>query len=157
MLQQSDLPTFIDNKLVDHLNNWMKKSLVTHTENGKIDVERMIHNATYNIGEVITEASGLIFQEKLKLDEMESKYDTLRSQKYDELMNKRMGYEKTKEGINLMLDGQEDMNKLRLNIKKQKHYIEYLENFRESVKYYCNGVKVIIDLHNLIQESGKVI
>ena len=152
---QSDLPQFIDNDTVKKLSRWMKSKLETKDDSGKFDIEKMIHNATYNIGDALIEANGLVFQEQLKYDEMEGKYKEARAEKFDAMMNQRLKYEKTKDSVDLMLDGEASISAQKTALNKQKHYIENLKAFAEQVRYYPKNIDTIIQLHTIAIEAGK--
>lgn len=162
MLKKEDLPDFIDNEVIKRVNDWMQRSLVTHDDNGNPDFKAMIHNASYNIGDIQIEASGLLLQEEGKLADMEEAYDTARAEQLEQLMNKQIGFEKTPERVKILLDGSTDANpkknlsKMKLNIKKQKAYIEHLKRYCDQVKFYPNGVRVILDTFAMGRDAGKI-
>jgi len=152
-----ELPKFVNDDVVKKLSDWMKKSLATHNDKGEIDLEKMIHNATYNMGDVGIEAAGWLFQERLKLEDMEAKYREARAIQFDDMMNKRVNYEKSKENINLILDGNANLNQLKSKINKQKNYIKFLEDYQEQIKFYASNTKEVVKLHEILVESGKLV
>jgi hypothetical protein len=154
MVPNSELRKAITNPKVQKLRDWLMFYLDSTNDDGKIDLDKIINNATYNMGEAAAEIGGLIFQEKLKLKQYERAYDEARAKVYEATMSTRYAWPVTKDGAEIMVNGDVDLNKIKYDMDKQKLYVEFLMQSQENIRYYARNAKAMVDMAKFGQETG---
>lgn len=171
-MKQNDLNAQISNISIKKVRDFLLQSLDSTDDNGEPDLKKIIHNATYNMGEVAIEIGGLIMQERLKRDGIAKQLREKRSEAYQELQTTRMGWTPTQSGIQIMLDGSTDVERdengvplkdahsvseLTSMLARQDDYIDFLKAAQEQIRYYPKNAKYLVDISNVGREIGKLI
>lgn len=155
--QENDLGKLITNEQIKNLRAFLTQTLDSTKPNGEPDMEKILYNATYNMGEGAVEIAGLLFQEKVKLENLEDAYRKAKKAKYEETMNTRMGWSPTNEGVRIMVEGDETISDLKKKLEKQRLYVEMLANAQEIVRYYPRNAQSLVNVATYGKEIGKII
>ena len=157
MLQNSELRKHVENKEIKKLRDFMMFYLDSTDDEGKISLDKIMNNATYNMGEAAAEICGLLFQEKLKLETYEDEYRRKKREVYETTMNTRYAWSPTSEGVRIMVDGDEQLSEIKHNMEKQRLYIEFLTQCQEAIRYYPRNAKALIDVASYGKEIGQLL
>jgi len=147
----------IDDEEIKKLRDFMTQTLKSTDDKGKPDMERIRDNSAFNMGDNAFEITGLLFQESIKLETMEAQLRELMGVKYDTLMNTRLGWSPTNEGIRIMLEGDEDVSKLMLEVAKQRLYVKLLSTSQEIIRFYPKNAQCLINVASYGKEIGKIL
>lgn len=150
----NELEHRITNKQVQTLRDWIMFYLDSTNDKGQIDLDKIINNATYNMGEAAAEIGGLILQEKLKLKTYERAYDEARAKVYETTMSTRYAWPVTKDGAEIMINGDANLNEIKYKRDKQSLYVEFLMQCQEHIRYYARNAKAMVDMAKFGQETG---
>lgn len=151
---ENELVHRITNGEVKKLHKWIMFYLDSTNKEGKIDLDKIINNATYNMGEAAAEIGGLILQEKLKLKTYERAYDEARAKVYETTMSTRYAWPVTKDGAEIMINGDVKLNDIKYQRDKQSLYVEFLLQCQEHIRYYARNAKAMVDMAKFGQETG---
>ncbi|MCQ2123276.1 MAG: hypothetical protein MJZ25_03745 [Fibrobacter sp.] len=157
MKQDSKVRNMLNNEQIKRLREFMMETLDSNDENGRPDLQKIMYNATYNMGEGAMEIGGLILQEKIKLEELEDTLRKTRKQIYEETMHTRLPFNPNAEGVKTMVDGNETISSLTMKVNKQKAYIEFLGNCQEAIRYYPRNANSLVTVANYGREHGMII
>lgn len=147
----------LDNENLKRIRAYLMQTLDSTDDNGQPDLEKIMYNATYNMGEGAIQIGGLLLQEQIKLDELEQQERELRKKIYEETMTTRMAFTPTNEGVKTMVNGDATLSALTSKIARQKYYIEFLRAAQENVRYYPRNAKALIEVATFGKEIGKII
>lgn len=157
MKKENELGKLLTNDQIKNLRKFMTETLDSTKDNGEPDLEKILYNATYNMGEGAVEIAGLLFQEKVKLENLEDAYRKAKKAKYEETMNTRMAWTPTNEGVRIMVEGDDDISTLKKKMETQRLYVEMLSNAQETVRYYPRNAQCLINVATYGKEIGKIL
>lgn len=157
MLKSSELRANVTNEQIKKLRDFMMFYLDSTDDEGKISLDKIMNNATYNMGEAAAEICGLIFQEKLKLEKFEDEYRRKRREVYEATMNTRYAWTPTTKGVEIMVEGDETLSKIKHNMEKQRLYIEFLTDCQEAIRYYPRNAQSLINIASYGKEIGQIL
>ena len=157
MHPESETRKLIKNEEIKKLREFMMKTLDSTDDKGQPDLEKIIYNATYNMGEGAIEIAGLAFQEQLKLEMLEDTYRKKRAETYRATMTDRIGWNPTAEGVRTMVDGDIEMSELKLKMEKQRQYVEFLRECQETIRKYPMNAASLVKVATFGKEIGKII
>lgn len=157
MATESTISKLVTDEQVRKVRDFLMKTLDSVNEKGEPDLEKILYNATYNMGHAAIEIAGLVMQEKLKLESLQKQYRERRKVVYEETMTTRMGWTPTQGGVQTMLDGDENLSTLKSKIDRQTEYIEFLRAAQEQIRYYPRNAKALIEVATFGKEIGKII
>lgn len=157
MITDTGLSANVTNEQIKKLRDFMMFYLDSTDDKGNIDLEKIIHNSTYNMGEAIVQINGLIFQEKIKLENYEDMYRKKRKELYENTMNTRYAWTPTSKGVEIMVDGDENMSGIKSKMEKQRLYVEFLTQCQEAMRYYPRNVDCLVHAVNTCVEFGKLV
>ena len=157
MIKDSSLGKNLVNEQIKKLREFMMFYTDSTDDNGDVDLDKILHNSAYNMGEAAVELCGLIFQEKLKLEKFEDEYRKMRRQIYETTMNTRYAWTPTQKGVEIMVEGDETLSTLKNKMEKQRLYVDFLTQCQETVRYYPKNAQCLINVASYGKEIGKIL
>lgn len=154
MKKDSMLGAKIENEEIKKLRDFFMFYLDSTDDEGKVDLNKIINNATYNMGEAGLQLCGVIFQEKLKLRSFEEIYKKKRSEVYTFISENRLTWQPTQKGVEILVEGDPKLSEVRKQYENQKLYVEFLEQCQEKIRYYPRNAKDIVDMAKYGMETG---
>jgi len=137
------IPINIQNSHIKKLKDYLDTFFNHEDSDGNLDLDRMQRNVAYNAGNMYTNISGILFQEELKLAQIEADLKQIKAKKYDEI--KRItAYTIEATGIKLLLDGSEDVRKKQLEYDRQYAYVQFLLRAMQQLTYYGNKIDTVL-------------
>jgi hypothetical protein len=154
MKKDNMLGAKIENEEIKKLRDFFMFYLDSTDDEGKVDLNKIINNATYNMGEAGLQLCGVIFQEKLKLRSFEEIYKKKRSEVYTFISENRLTWQPTQKGVEILVEGDPKLSEVRKQYENQKLYVEFLEQCQEQIRYYPRNAKDIVDMAKYGTETG---
>ena len=113
-------------------------------DSGKIDLDRCQLNVGYSIGDYYVHFNGLLLKEKHRLATFQRDLDHNKSLAYEDIKRNSV-FDLDAKGIVLLIDGHSFVGDKQREYSQQKAFVEFLEGVVEHIKFYANGVKVILE------------
>lgn len=170
------IPNELNDKITDisvkEVRDFLMKCLDSTDDKGEPDLDKIIHNATYNMGEYAIEIGGLVLQERIKRINIAKRLREKRSEVYQRMNTTLFSWTPTKDGIETMVNGDTTVEKdadgnpikndyslseLQSMLERQDEYIEFLKFAQEQIRYYPRNAKHLIDISQFGREIGKII
>lgn len=156
MIKDSKLNNLLEDEEIKKLRAFVIDTLDSTGEDGLPSLEKIKYNATYNMGEGAAEIGSILYQEKNKLETMEDEYRVARKTKYERIMNERMAFNPTSEGVRIMVDGDPALSKQKKELENQRLYVEFLTNMQETIRYYPRNAQHLINVATFGKDIGKL-
>lgn len=146
-----------DEKKLADIRAFITETLSSRNENDEIDLNVMIHNATYNMGERGNELLGMLLRERVKLTELEDQLRRTWAKTYEAKMSSRYGFTPSQEGMKLMVEGDAKVSDLKRRVARQTAFIKFLEKSHEAIQYYPSNAHHIVEMHQYGKEIGMIV
>lgn len=165
----------IKNQRIAKLRDFLSVYLKTRTDSGEIDLPLIMKNAAYNMGDGGVEIGALIMQEQLKLSKLRRSLKDRRAEVLLELKGKRLPFPPSQKDIDTLTDSDagwllciedEDdrvkrakpsVSELNEKVEIQEAYVEFLKSAQEQIRFFSRNADVLVNLHNVAIETGKLI
>lgn len=157
MIKDSKLNNLIADEEIRKLRDFLAETLDSTGEDGLPSLEKIKYNATFNMGEGAVDIGTLLFQEKNKLETMEDEYRVAKREKYENIMNERMAFNPTSEGVRIMVDGDPILSKKKLELENQRLYVELLVSMQETIRYYPRNAQHLINVATFGKDIGRIL
>ena len=157
MIKENKLNNLIEDDEIKKLRDFLVETLDSTGEDGLPSLEKIKYNATFNMGEGAAEIGTLVFQEKNKLETMEDEYRVARRIKYEKIMNDRMAFNPTSEGVRIMVDGDPMLSSQKKELENQRLYVELLVSMQETIRYYPRNAQHLINVATFGKDIGKIL
>lgn len=132
----------ITNERIINLRDYINTTFNAFDSEGNLDLDKMQRNVAYSIGNIYTDFSGLLMQERFKLAEVE---DALKAVKATALLEikKNQQFQLNYKEIDIVLAAHHDVREKQLEFDKQSAYVDFLDRAVKQIGYYANGVRTI--------------
>lgn len=157
MIKDSALAKQLTNKEIQKLREFMMFYMDSTDEEGEVDLGKIINNAAYNMGEAAVQIAGVIYQEKLKLDNMENLVKKARKAALEKLKESKMGWIPNAKETDIMVEGEDNVIQLSHDLVKQKLYIEFLTQCQVKIREYPMAAASLVKVASYGKEIGKIL
>ena len=145
------------NVQMQRLRAWCAEALRTTNDNGEPDANIVYKQGNYNMGENAIHIAMLAFKNKLKLIALKKEYSKKRCEVYVRISTTKHKWIPSKEGENIMVEGDPDLADLKERLECQEEFVKFLEDMQDKIRYYPRNADAMTRVHNFGQEIGQII
>lgn len=128
---------------IDKLNAWLNETLKSTDENGNPDINRIIYNSAYNMGEAAVTLSGVIMKEEVRKARIMDELRVLKAKTYEQTIRDKSAYDPSAEGLRTLVDGDPVLSTKMRELDKCTAYIDGLKRCMDLIKWYPRNASAI--------------
>jgi hypothetical protein len=145
------------NVQMQRLRAWCAEALRTTDESGKPNADIIYKQGNYNMGENSIHIAMLALKNKLRLNALNKEYSIKKREVYVKMYTTKLKWVPSKDGENIMVEGDPDLAEMRERIKCQEDFVKFLEQMQDLMRYYPRNAASMTEVHNFGQEIGQII
>lgn len=145
------------NVQMQRLREWCANALRTTNDRGEVDAQVVYNQGNYNMGENAIHIAMLAFKNKLKLIALKKEVKVKRSEVYQRMAMTKHKWVPSKDGENIMVEGDPDLADLQERLECQEEFVKFLEDMQDKIRYYPRNADAMVRVHNFGQEIGQII
>lgn len=152
----SKIPVNVTDEFCLTMQSHFAKMYDVTDSRGVVDFNRLKTLVAYNMGDNINAINTLLLQEKFKLADFELYYSATLAEVVDETKkgSRARGYEVNASEGKYLIEGNNRVIECKRNVLKQTAFVQYIEKQLDTVKYYTNGAKLLLDAERMKYEYG---